>query len=95
LRKSRPDLPGDMDEEADTRMGADTHLVTRERWDALQSAMMRLPERQRTALSLCYDEALSQREAASIMTISEKAYEALLMRGRKTLKVMMQESEHA
>ena len=95
LRKSRPDLPGDMDEEADTRMGADTQLVTRERWDALQTAMMQLPERQRAALSLCYDEALSQREAASIMTISEKAYEALLMRGRKTLKLMMQESEHA
>ncbi|GHA96070.1 RNA polymerase sigma factor [Algimonas arctica] len=95
LRKSRPDLPGDMSEEPDRRDGADTTLVARQRWDALQAAMMNLPERQRAALSLRYDDALSQREAADIMGTSEKAYEALLVRGRKTLKAWMQESEHA
>lgn len=95
LRKSRPDLPGDMREQADARDGADIRLVARQRWDALQAAMMGLSERQRAALSLCYDQALSQREAATVMGISEKAYEALLVRGRKTLKALMQESEHA
>lgn len=95
LRKSCPDLPGDMSEEADGRDGADTNLVARQRWDALQAAMMGLPDRQRAALSLRYDDALSQRDAAEIMGTSEKAYEALLVRGRKTLKVLMQESEHA
>lgn len=95
LRKSRPDLPGDMSEEADKRDGADVTLASRQRWDAVQMAMMELPDRQRAALSLCYDEALSQREASKIMGIGEKAYEALLVRGRKTLKAVMQESEHA
>lgn len=95
LRKSRPDLPGDMSDQADSRDGADQTLVARQRWDALQTAMMALPDRQRAALSLCYDEALSQRDAAQVMAISEKAYEALLGRGRKTLKALMQESEHA
>ncbi|MGJ8558784.1 MAG: sigma-70 family RNA polymerase sigma factor [Litorimonas sp.] len=95
LRKSRPDLPGDMSEQVDRRDGADTTLVARQRWDALQAAMMDLPDRQRAALSLRYDDALSQREAAEVMGTSEKAYEALLVRARKTLKTLMQESEHA
>lgn len=95
LRKSRPDLPGDMSEEADSREAADVTLVARQRWDALQTAMMGLPDRQRAALSLRYDDALSQRDAADVMGTSEKAYEALLVRGRKTLKALMQESEHA
>lgn len=95
LRKMRPDLPGDMSEEADSRIGAHAELVDRQRWDALQIAMMSLPERQRTALSLCYDEALPQREAAAVMNIGEKAYEGLLVRGRKALRALMKETEHA
>lgn len=95
LRKKRPDLPGDMSDQADRRDSADNSLVARERWDALQAAMMELPERQRAALSLRYDDALPQRDAAKIMGTTEKAYEALLVRGRKTLKALMQESEHA
>lgn len=94
LRKSRPDLPGDMSEQADSRDGVVTRLVHAERWDALQAAMMTLPERQRAALSLCYDEALSQRDAAQVMIISEKAYEALLVRGRKALKILMEDRAH-
>lgn len=94
LRKSRPDLPGDLSEQADNRDTADTNLEARQRWDALQSAMMRLPERQRIALSLCYDDALSQKDACEIMNIGEKAYEALLVRGRKGLKERMKEREH-
>lgn len=95
LRKSRPDLPGQMDDQADDRDGAETQIVARERWGALQTAMMSLPDRQRAALSLCYDEALPQREAAAIMGIGEKAYEGLLVRARKALRALMQESEYA
>lgn len=94
LRKSRPDLPGDMSDQADGRTGAEAHLIERERWDALQTAMMSLPERQRAALSLCYDEALPQRDAAAVMGIGEKAYEGLLVRARKGLRTLMQESEY-
>ncbi len=94
LRRKRPDLPGDLSDRADDRMGAETGMARSQRWDALQAAMMRLPERQRAALSFCYDHALSQREAAKAMNIGEKAYESLLVRGRRTLKTMMQEDDH-
>ncbi|MEM7678824.1 MAG: sigma-70 family RNA polymerase sigma factor [Myxococcota bacterium] len=94
LRKKRPDLPGEMEDQADTRSDAHVVLAERQRWDALQTAMMQLPDRQRTALSLCYDEALPQREAAAVMNIGEKAYEGLLVRGRKALRALMMETEH-
>ena len=92
LRKKRPSLPGDALEPMDERPGALVVLERRERWDALQAAMMDLPERQRLALSLCYDEAMPQREAAAVMEMTEKAYESLLVRARKALKAKV--SDH-
>lgn len=94
LRKKRPDLPGEMADHPDGRTGAEAALVNRERWDSLQTAMMSLPDRQRAALTLRYDEDMPQRDAAEIMGIGQKAYEALLVRGRKGLRAMMQENEH-
>ncbi|GLQ21058.1 sigma-70 family RNA polymerase sigma factor [Algimonas porphyrae] len=95
LRKKRPDLPGDMLEPVDSRAPVDRKMVADERWDALQTAMMTLPERQRTALSLCYDEAMPQRDAAAVMGLGQKAYEALLVRARRALRALMEETEHA
>jgi RNA polymerase sigma-70 factor (ECF subfamily) len=95
LRKRRPDLPGDLSDQADGRLGADAQLVERQRWDAVQTAMMALPDRQRAALALRYDQDVSQKEAATILGVNEKAYEALLVRGRKALRTQLQESEHA
>ncbi len=86
LRKKRPDLPGETLDPTDERPSALSVIETRQRWDALQTAMMALPDKQRTALSLCYDQALPQREAATLMEMSEKAYESLLVRARKALK---------
>ncbi len=48
-------------------------------------AMDALPERQRTALLLRYAEGFSQKEAAAILDISEKALESLLSRGKSAL----------
>lgn len=86
LRKRRPDLPGEMLDPRDERPGAQAELERAQRWDALQAAMMELAPRERTALSLCYDEALPQREAAAVMEMTEKAYESLLVRARRKLK---------
>ncbi|MEL6686912.1 MAG: sigma-70 family RNA polymerase sigma factor [Pseudomonadota bacterium] len=94
LRKHRPDLPGDLPEQVDQTQTAQDRLTQNEDWDRLQTAMMALPDRQRAALTLRYDQDMPQREAASILGISEKAYEALLVRGRKKLKTLMQESDH-
>jgi RNA polymerase sigma-70 factor (ECF subfamily) len=52
----------------------------------INSALARLPERQRLALSLVYFESMSNIEAASAMEISVEAIESLLARGRRALK---------
>jgi RNA polymerase sigma-70 factor (ECF subfamily) len=95
LRKSRPDLPGEMGEHADDRPGVEDRLAERQRWDAVQTAMMNLPERQRAAMAMRYDRALPQREAAAALGLTEKAYEGLLGRARTALRTLMKESEHA
>lgn len=45
-----------------------------------------LPERQRTALSLCALQGLSNQEAAAAMEVSVEALESLLARGRRQLR---------
>ena len=51
---------------------------------------MRLPERQRAALTLSYYQHVSQKEGAAIMDIKEKAYESLLSRAKASLKSSLQ-----
>jgi RNA polymerase sigma-70 factor (ECF subfamily) len=52
----------------------------------INSALARLPERQRLALSLVYFENMSNIDAAATMEISVEAIESLLARGRRALK---------
>lgn len=94
IRRKRPLLMGDDLDPMDERETHESRIIKQQRWDDLQAAIMQLPDRQRTALSLCYDEAMPQRDAAKIMDISEKAYEALLVRGRRALKSVMMERDH-
>jgi RNA polymerase sigma-70 factor (ECF subfamily) len=54
--------------------------------DDINSALARLPERQRLALSLVYFENMSNIEAAETLEISVEAVESLLARGRRALK---------
>jgi RNA polymerase sigma-70 factor (ECF subfamily) len=58
----------------------------------VQAALAKLPERQRTALSLCFFEGLSNAEAADILGIGVKALEALLVRARRSLRETLAES---
>jgi RNA polymerase sigma-70 factor (ECF subfamily) len=53
----------------------------------INSALARLPERQRLALSLVYFENMSNIDAAAALEISVEAIESLLARGRRALKV--------
>ena len=57
----------------------------------INSALARLPERQRLALSLVYFENMSNIEAAEAMAISVEAVESLLARGRRALKADLKE----
>jgi RNA polymerase sigma-70 factor, ECF subfamily len=55
------------------------------RFDALQAALMELPERQRQAVVLRHIEELSNPEISGIMDISVEAVESLTARGKRTL----------
>lgn len=70
----------------DDRESADEAMQRKQQQIALESAIAALPERQRTAINLCYDEGLSNQDAADVMTINLKALQSLVMRARTTLK---------
>lgn len=57
--------------------------------DALESAFFRLPERYKEALTLRYYNALSVRETAAALGISESAAKKLLQRARDLLRDSM------
>lgn len=55
----------------------------------LEKAISELPERQRTALNLCFYEGLSNQEAADVMELNLKALQSLLMRAKLALRERM------
>ena len=68
-------------------------IENREALERIFSCINKLPERQKTALILKSIEGLHQKEIAQIMTLSEKAVESLLSRGRAGLHKMLSNSE--
>lgn len=52
----------------------------------VEQALQKLPERQKSALVLCYYQGMSYRDAADILQIKVAALESLLARGRRSLK---------
>ncbi len=56
---------------------------------AVRDAIQELPERQRTALALCFYEGLSNADAADAMDLSVGAVEQLLVRARRSLRVSL------
>jgi RNA polymerase sigma-70 factor, ECF subfamily len=88
-KKKRPML---MDEDmplADERESADEAMIRNQEQSLLEKAIAALPERQRTALNLCFDEGLSNQEAAEAMGVNLKALQSLIMRAKTTLKERM------
>ncbi len=70
----------------DPAEGADERLESMEQEDLIEAAIQSLPERQRTALNLCFYEGLSNAEAAEIMDVGVKALESLLSRAKAGLR---------
>lgn len=64
-------------------------LEQEEKVRALRKELGALPERQRTALELCSIQGWSQADAAEILGCSVDAIDALLGRGRRTLRLRM------
>ena len=77
----------ELDEElADNRPTGEQDMIRTQQAQAVQGALKDLPERQRQALILSHYEGFTQREAASVLGITESALESLLTRGRAALR---------
>jgi RNA polymerase sigma-70 factor (ECF subfamily) len=77
------------DEIADQRQSAEQQQDSDERLQRLQSALMMLPERQRSALVLTHYQSLGNQAVASIMDVSVDALESLLARARRALRIAL------
>jgi RNA polymerase sigma-70 factor, ECF subfamily len=73
----------------DDRETVDQELLRSEEQRVLEKEIAALPERQRTALNLCFDEGLSNQQAAEAMGVNLKALQSLIMRAKTTLKERM------
>jgi RNA polymerase sigma-70 factor (ECF subfamily) len=73
-------------QEAENVAAATDAIQQLELSEQITHALQQLPERQRSAILLCYYQGLSNYEAAELLNLSVEALESLLTRGRKTLK---------
>lgn len=73
-------------ETVDAKASATRSLDDRQRRDRVRDALLKLPDRQRAALVLCYYQERTNIEAAEILSVSVEALESLLSRARRTLK---------
>ena len=85
-KRKRPVALNDEMPLIDDRESADQAMVRRESERALEREIAALPERQRTAINLCFDEGLSNQDAADTMGVNLKALQSLVMRAKTTLK---------
>ena len=74
---------------ADTRETPDTEMIRTQEQQVLEREIAALPERQRMALNLCFEEGLSNQEAAEVIGVRLKALQSLIMRAKATLKERM------
>ncbi len=86
LKRKGPIYSDNVPDVADKRSTAFEQLHQDDEAARVRAAINTLPPRQHAAITLCYFQELSQREAAEVLEISEKAYESLLSRGRKKLR---------
>lgn len=71
---------------ADARLNAEQQVAMNEEEKTIERALSSLPERQKTALNLCFYEGLSNAQAAQAMGIKIKALESLLMRAKAGIR---------
>ena len=88
-RRQRTTTLDDVPDEPDPAAAADEILLAGERASRVRAAIAALPERQRRAISLAYDAELSNAEGASVMNTTVGAYELLLVRARRTLRLSL------
>lgn len=79
----------DAPEQADDTALAPDMIAQGERDRAVQTAIERLPERQRAALLLCHIDGVSNQDAADVLDVKLKALESLLTRARANLRAAL------
>lgn len=84
-KRSKSVAIDDVPEPADPSKSVPDQMQDTARADALQAALMQLPDRQRQAVVLRHIEDLSNPEIAGIMNISVEAVESLTARGKRAL----------
>ena len=67
---------------ADDRAQADELVIRDQEQKMVEKEIAALPERQRTALNLCFDAGLTNQEAAEVMGLKLKALQSLIMRAK-------------
>jgi RNA polymerase sigma-70 factor (ECF subfamily) len=85
-KKKRPAELDDDPPVPDDRDSLDAAMIVAQEQKILEKEIAALPERQRTALNLCFAEGLSNQEAAEVMGVNLKALQSLIMRAKTTLK---------
>lgn len=86
LRKKKPMFEIDNIPITDMDPSVEESMIKSEQAEAMEAAIRELPERQQTALNLCFYEGISNSEAGEIMGVNAKAVQSLLMRAKTTLK---------
>ncbi len=94
-RKMRPQQLADDFDAPDSSATAHEQMEQAEDHAALWAAMAHLPARQRAALVLCYQDDVPDTDGAATMGVSRKAYESLLVRGRKALRTLLTDRKEA
>ena len=89
LKKKKPIYTDTVPELQDEAHSPFESLSQAQQSERVGAALGPLSVNQRMALTLSYYQGVSQREGSSIMEISEGAYESLLVRARKALKVIL------
>ena len=90
-RKNTPLQLEDGDDPPDESRGTEEMLELKRKKENMDAYIGELTESQRTALTLCFYEGVSNRDAAEIMGVSVKALESLLMRAKASLRNKLSE----
>jgi RNA polymerase sigma-70 factor, ECF subfamily len=92
-KKKSPETGYDLEKISCNNKFYDERFDKKEKQKWLENSILTLPINQQIALNLCFYEELSNREAAEIMNISVKAVQSLIMRGKNTLKLMLNRTQ--
>ncbi len=85
-KKNKSSIELDTMELAGSGETPDETAIKRQNNEILNRCLDELPERQQTAINLCFYEGFSNKEASEIMEINIKALESLLMRAKSSLR---------